>query len=198
MEKMKVIVVDDEPRILKRMKRMVEEQGEAWEIIGAFSDGKDAIENIEEKSLTFDLLLTDVQMPELTGLQLINRLKDKMSFESIIISGFDDFVYLQSAIKEGVSNYLLKPVHREQLKEVLREIQKKIEIKREEENEKQQLQRKAKELDYTKQVYLLSQLQVEDYSIENKKKWRQLLGKGSFQLLYFSIDQNIKQTLSDE
>lgn len=195
---MKVIVVDDEPRILKRMKRMVEEQGEAWEIIGAFSDGKDAIENIEEKSLTFDLLLTDVQMPELTGLQLINRLKDKMSFESIIISGFDDFVYLQSAIKEGVSNYLLKPVHREQLKEVLREIQKKIEIKRAEENEKQQLQRKAKELDYTKQVYLLSQLQVEDYSIEHKKKWRQLLGKGSFQLLYFSIDQNIKQTLSDE
>lgn len=169
MEKIKVIVVDDEPRILKRMKRMVEEQGEVWEIIGAYSDGMEAIENIEEKSLAFDLLLTDVQMPEITGLELINRLKDKMSFESIIISGFDDFLYLQSAIKEGVSNYLLKPVHREQLKEVLLQIQKKIETIREEEKEKQQLQRKAKELDYTKQVYYLSQLQVDDYSIEDKQ-----------------------------
>ena len=162
MEKIKVIVVDDEPRILKRMVRMVEDDGEVWEIIGAFSDGKEAIEKIEEKSLRFDLLLTDVQMPEITGLQLIKRLKDKMSFESIIISGFDDFVYLQSAIKEGVSNYLLKPVHREQLKEVLLQIQKKIETKRKEEKEKQQLQRKAEELDYTKQIYYLSQLQLED------------------------------------
>lgn len=198
MDKLKVVVVDDEPRILKRMIRLVEEQGEVWEIIGAFSDGKEAIEGIEDQSLTFDLLLTDVQMPEITGLQLINRLKDKMSFESIIISGFDDFIYLQSAIKEGVSNYLLKPLHRDQLKEVLRQIQKKIERKREEENEKQQLQRKAKELDYTKQVYFLSQLQMEDSSIEDKMKWQQLLGKGSFQLLYISIDQNIQQTWSDE
>ncbi|MBQ6449002.1 MAG: response regulator [Bacillus sp. (in: Bacteria)] len=198
MEKIKVIVVDDEPRILKRMVRMVEDDGEVWEIIGAFSDGKEAIEKIEEKSLRFDLLLTDVQMPEITGLQLIKRLKDKMSFESIIISGFDDFVYLQSAIKEGVSNYLLKPVHREQLKEVLLQIQKKIETKRKEEKEKQQLQRKAEELDYTKQIYYLSQLQLEDYLREDKQKWLQLIGKGSFQLLYISIDQNRNQTWSDE
>lgn len=137
-------------------------------------------------------------MPEITGLQLIKRLKDKMSFESIIISGFDDFVYLQSAIKEGVSNYLLKPVHREQLKEVLLQIQKKIETKRKEEKEKQQLQRKAEELDYTKQIYYLSQLQLEDYLREDKQKWLQLIGKGSFQLLYISIDQNRNQTWSDE
>jgi len=198
MEKLKVIVVDDEPRILKRMIRMVEEQGEVWEIIGAFSDGTEVMEGIEEQSLTFDLLLTDVQMPELTGLQLINQLKDKMSFESIIISGFDDFSFLQSAIKEGVSNYLLKPVHRDQLKEVLQQTQKKIETKRIEENEKQKLQRKAKELDYTKQVYYLSQLQGKNFSTEDKMKWHQFLGNGSFRLLYFSIDQNIKQTWSDK
>lgn len=126
MERIKIIIVDDEPKILKRIVRMVEAQGEIWDIIGAFSDGIEAIEKIEQKKLIFDLLLTDVQMPEISGLQLINRLKEKFSFESIIISGFDDFVYLQTALEEGVSNYLLKPIHRDQLKDVLLQAQKKL------------------------------------------------------------------------
>lgn len=198
MERIKIIIVDDEPKILKRIVRMVEAQGEIWDIIGAFSDGIEAIEKIEQKKLIFDLLLTDVQMPEISGLQLINRLKEKFSFESIIISGFDDFVYLQTALEEGVSNYLLKPIHRDQLKDVLLQAQKKIIAKRKGEEEKEQLLRKAKELDYTKQLYYLSQLQGEDHSEEEKKKWRELLGKGSFQLLYICLDQNIKQAWSDE
>ncbi|GKU81902.1 helix-turn-helix domain-containing protein [Niallia sp. NCCP-28] len=198
MERVKTVIVDDEPKILNRLIRIVQSCGDEWEIVGTFSDGKEAYDGIKQGFLSFDLLLTDVQMPEMNGLELVHSLKDDgWEFEAIIISGYDQFSYLQTAMRQGVSNYLLKPINKTQMAAELGGIREKIEKKRAEQKEIKNLEHKASELNYAKQVQFLTQSQV--YMAEpNEKEWVYLFGDKRYQLLYLSIDQNIKQSLSKD
>src|SRR5690349_3086500 len=91
----KTIIVDDEARIRRGIERIVRSCGEDWEIVGVFSNGLEAYIAVTCHQLEVDLLITDVQMPEMDGLTLIKKLKEDYSFFSIIISGYDDFKYLQ-------------------------------------------------------------------------------------------------------
>lgn len=67
-----------------------------------------------------DIVLTDIKMPNMTGLELIARLKPKLKDTSfIIISGYDDFCFAREAIKLGVEDYLLKPLNREDVENLI-------------------------------------------------------------------------------
>ncbi|PKG24820.1 helix-turn-helix domain-containing protein [Niallia nealsonii] len=199
MERVRTIIVDDEPKILNRLIRIVQSCGDEWEIVGTFSDGKEAYDAISQQSLSFDLLLTDVQMPEMDGLKLIHSLReDNRMFESIIISGYDQFSYLQTAMRQGASNYLLKPINKGQMAAELEDMKVKIEKKREEEKGIKELEHKASELDYAKQIQFLSQVYMSEPNEEERNEWLQLFGDKRHHLLYLSIDQNIKQSLSKD
>jgi two-component system response regulator YesN len=190
MSSIKTIIVDDESRIRRRLERLVQSCGEEWEIINIFSDGKEAYDEITSKSIDFDLLITDVQMPEMDGLTLISELKKTNSFTSIIISGYDDFTYLQTAMREGAVNYILKPVDRHKFTEQLEEVKVKVYAKQREQQEWSEIHGKAQQLTYTKQIQLLSEITWNDAMDLSAIDWTKEFPKGIYQLLYISVDQD--------
>lgn len=121
-----VLVAENEPWVLRGIVKMVEEAGEEFEVVGACSNGEEAWSMIQE--VWPMLLITDIMMPELDGLSLCKKINEHhISLVSIIVSGYDNFQYAQRAMTYGVSEYLLKPVQFEQLRETLNRSKEKLE-----------------------------------------------------------------------
>lgn len=115
---LRVIIADDEERICKLIRALADWQQLGMEVVGVASNGLDALECV--KNLSPDILITDIRMPGLGGLELIEKAKQAVAhLEIIIISGYAQFDYAQTAIKYGVGEYLLKPVNEEALNSTL-------------------------------------------------------------------------------
>ncbi|MBB3129254.1 YesN/AraC family two-component response regulator [Paenibacillus rhizosphaerae] len=107
-----ILVVDDEPRTRQGLTRMLETWGNgACSIISA-DNGRDALDLLEREAV--HLLITDIRMPEISGLNLVQQLESG-SPAIILISGYAEFDYAQQAIQLGVVNYLLKPIRKDKL-----------------------------------------------------------------------------------
>lgn len=117
----RVIIADDEPWALYRIQNLVDWGSMDFQVAATATDGLSALELIREEQP--DLLLSDIRMPGLDGLQLIRELK-KISPRTlvILISGFSDFSYAQEALRQGVFDYLVKPVKREDLSRALEHV----------------------------------------------------------------------------
>lgn len=128
----KVIVVEDNKAILRNLSSLVEEMTPKFELVFAAGNGKKALEFIEQNE-EIDILLTDIRMPMMDGLELIAAVKKKRkNIEYIVISGYDEFEYARKAISLGVTEYLLKPVMAGDLQEALEKTAKSIRQKKEE------------------------------------------------------------------
>ena len=110
----RVVIADDEPVIRKGLRETVEWDSLGLEISGEAADGAQALALV--RSTHPDLLITDIKMPEMNGIELIREVK-KLSWDVkiIILSGFSDYAYLKEAIRLGVESYLLKPIDNEEL-----------------------------------------------------------------------------------
>lgn len=114
----KIILVDDEPLTLKYLEQDVMKMDNEWEVVNSFYDSIDAYEWLTHN--TVDLILTDIKMPGMTGLELCEKIIDLNPEQYIvIISGYDEFEFAQEAISLGVKGYLLKPISSEKLELVL-------------------------------------------------------------------------------
>jgi two-component system response regulator YesN len=115
----KVLIVDDEPYVLEGLRIMVDWEKHGFEICGEATNGEEAYELI--KSLSPDVVITDIQMPYLNGLELIRRtIGELMAIPKfIILSGYTDFQYVQTAIRYKVIQYMSKPIIVEEVDEVL-------------------------------------------------------------------------------
>ncbi|ULT58336.1 response regulator [Neobacillus drentensis] len=194
MTKIKTVIVDDEGRIRRGIERMVRSLGEEWEIVGTFSDGLEVYEAVLNHSISFDLLISDIRMPEMDGLTLNKKLKSYLSFLTIFISGYDDFEYLQTALRDGAVNYILKPIDKEQFQIQMDEVKQKIEKDYEEKQEWLSIQEKASQLEYTKQLQLLSEMTWKEEKDIAYLDWIRKFPNGCFQLIYISVDQIFSQT----
>ena len=117
----KVVVVDDEPLLLRSIKNSIVSAHPGFYIDGEAMNGEDAIEVIE-KSLP-DVVFTDIRMPIVDGLSLIKELyKRKIQVKIVILSGYQEFDYAKRALKYGVEDYLLKPIDEDELKQLLYKI----------------------------------------------------------------------------
>lgn len=117
----KYLVVEDEPLIRKNLIKKVSSLNLPFTLVGEASNGMSARLLIEKAYP--DLVITDIRMPQYDGLELAEYLnKNFPQIKVIIISGYDDFSYAQSAIKFQVKDYLLKPVTVEALSESLQKI----------------------------------------------------------------------------
>lgn len=117
----KTVIVDDEPNIREGLKLIINWEELGFEIIGEASNGRAALTLIKETMP--DLIITDIKMPELTGLELIKECKKiGKEFSYIILSGHSEFEMAKKALHMGVSNYLLKPIDEIELEETLTEI----------------------------------------------------------------------------
>lgn len=117
---MNILVVDDEIPIVRGMVKMLEQ--EKWlEIEQIFSAyGRDQALRIMEKE-KIDLLFTDIKMQNGSGLSLLSKMEDKhSSCIRIIVTSYSSFEFAQEAIELGVDGYLLKPITRENIQQVLR------------------------------------------------------------------------------
>jgi two-component system response regulator YesN len=129
----KVVIIDDEKWTREVIKGIVNWEKLGVEVVGEASDGEFGLEII--KRTNPDIVISDVCMPRLNGLELIEKIKEN-GFESLIImiSGYDDFSYVQSALRLGVSDYILKPVRASILNEQLENCVKIIKNKRKKAN----------------------------------------------------------------
>lgn len=115
----KVFVVDDEPWIIEYYEKLIDWKGHGWELAGKAYDGATAFEMLNKQPV--DLLISDIRMPEYDGLWLIEHLQGKVR-HFVIVSGYADFAYAQRGIQIGVTDYLLKPVRKEQIYELLEKV----------------------------------------------------------------------------
>jgi two-component system response regulator YesN len=124
-----VLVVEDEDIIRKNIVNFIKSFSPDFEIAGDAENGLKALEIYREKRP--DIVITDILMPQMDGIQLIEKLrKDNTDISFIIISGYDEFTYAQSAMRLNVSDYLLKPFLPQQLADVLQKVKESIDRRR--------------------------------------------------------------------
>lgn len=105
----KILLADDESVIVKGLRRLVDWESLQTEIVGEATDGHMAAQMMEQ--LQPDLVISDIRMPGLTGLELMARFKEaEFSPKFIFVSGYEEFEYARQALSGGAVDYLLKPV----------------------------------------------------------------------------------------
>ena len=116
-----VIVADDEQEIRRSLIRKVDWGSVGFQVIGEAENGAEALELTEK--LEPDLLLTDIRMPFISGIELARQVREiRPATQIAFLSGFDDFSYAREAVRLQVKDYLLKPIRRTELEEILEEV----------------------------------------------------------------------------
>ena len=111
---LRVFMADDEEEVLKGMKMIVEWERLGYEICGSAADGQSTYEEVLR--LEPDLLIVDIHMPKMQGIEVVSNLrKENYRGRIIILSGYSEFRYAQEAMKLGVDYYLTKPIDEEDL-----------------------------------------------------------------------------------
>lgn len=114
----KVVVADDEERVCRLIVALGSWEELGLQVVGTAANGIQALELIRREKT--DILITDIRMPGLSGLELIEKVKEiSPDIKIMIISGYANFEYAQNALKQGVSDYLLKPINKDALNESL-------------------------------------------------------------------------------
>ena len=114
-----LLIVDDEKWVRKGLRNTIDWEAEGIEVIGEAADGEEALKRIEERAP--DLIITDIKMPRMDGLALLEAVKvRKLPAKIVIISGYSDFGYAQQALRCGAFDYVLKPIEETKLLDVIR------------------------------------------------------------------------------
>ncbi len=123
------VVCEDEPLLLERMRRKIDQLDCGFRVIGCADNGQEALDILADAGA--DLVVTDIRMPVMDGIELIRRVREQQPrLECALISGYGDFEYARTALRLGVCEYLLKPVSEEELRQALVRIREKLEERR--------------------------------------------------------------------
>lgn len=122
------MVVDDEPTAVNLIKTIIEKKCGQFQVAGIAYDGKEALEKMEE--CRPDVLITDIQMPVMTGLKLLEQTRELYpELISVVVSGYQEFEYAKQAMHFGVTDYILKPIVPSELKELFGRLEEKLKAK---------------------------------------------------------------------
>ncbi len=123
-----VIVADDEEELRRALIRRVDWESVGFSVVGEAENGVEALELVEKYEP--DLLLTDIRMPFVSGIELARQVREiRPATQIAFLSGYDDFTYAQQAIQYNIISYMLKPISAAELTEELRNICRKIDEK---------------------------------------------------------------------
>lgn len=189
MDYFKVLIADDEENIRNGLKCIIDWESLGYKIIGECSNGKDAVNQIID--LQPDLVVLDIKMPGLTGLEVLSQVsayfeKNNLLFPAfIILSGYSDFSYAQTAINYGAKSYLLKPVDEE-------ELQSKVESLREEINSKKQYKKSEKNIKTLEAKEIVRKLILSNEKIKDDELLQSSFfndyESSMFQVIIFSLE----------
>lgn len=127
MELYKIMLVDDEEEVRTSIIKQVDWEKLGFRVVSDAENGEDALEKIDIYEP--DVIMTDIRMPYMDGLSLIEKVHSKYpTVKFLIFSGFDDFEYAKEAIRLGVSEYILKPINSEELSEIFNKIKKNLDL----------------------------------------------------------------------
>lgn len=128
-----LLIVEDEKLIRQGIRTMVTRSGVPVNIIIECANGAEAYEVLKNQQV--DVMFTDIRMPKMDGIELVKKIQE-LEHKPLIaaISGYDDFSYAVEMMRNGVQEYILKPVDREKIAEVLRKLDKKLENQQEEQS----------------------------------------------------------------
>ncbi len=116
-----LLIVEDEKMIRQGIKAMVQRSGVPVDVILECSNGEMALEILRSQKV--DVMFTDIRMPKMDGIELVKAMQtlpDKPL--TVAVSGFDDFTYAVEMLRQGIRDYVLKPVDRDQIKEILEKL----------------------------------------------------------------------------
>lgn len=125
----RVLIADDEIAICKGLSILIDWKAFGFEVVDYALNGLEAFEKIKEGK--YDLVFTDIRMPEIDGIKLLRMIREnKYPCRIVILSGYKDFEYARSAVEYGAKNYILKPICEEILINTIIEIRHEIEEER--------------------------------------------------------------------
>lgn len=128
-QRYQVLIADDEPIIREGIRDCIDWAALGMEVAAEAEDGEEALELVGQ--LRIDIMLVDMNMPFMDGIELIRRLREvRPECRCLIISGHDEFAYAQEAVRLGVEDYILKPVDAEQLHAALSRLGQRLEEER--------------------------------------------------------------------
>lgn len=125
-----VLIADDERMVRMNLRTLIERDSGGFRVVGEAKDGEQALQECLEHEP--DLIITDIRMPGIEGLELIRRLSERnLDAEFLVVSGYSDFQYAQKALRFGVADYLLKPIDPDYFHSVLDKVSARIRSKSE-------------------------------------------------------------------
>lgn len=118
---LKALIADDEFWMLEGLKKVIKRDCPHFTVAAAAKDGVQAMEWLEKES--FDLIITDIRMPKMDGLQLLQEMRRRgWNMPVLIVSAYSDFDYAKQAIHYGAFDYILKPINRGEIAAALERI----------------------------------------------------------------------------
>lgn len=155
---MNILLVEDEPPILRQLEHYIHKFGEPYHIIATASDGQIARELIDKYQDRIDYLLTDIQIPMMNGLELVEYVRNYYpGIICSVLTGYSDFTYVQKALRLKILDYILKPIEEDVLRNQLKEVY------------------EHKCLDYAKTEIITGYSAVTGFSEELSLNYRQIL-----------------------
>ena len=118
---MRIAVIEDEKPIRLGLVNILGKISPDCEVIGSAADGKEGLALLKQEQP--DLILLDIQMPDMNGLEMLKKAREcGIETKVIILTAYSDFSYAKEAISNGIENYLLKPVNLQELKQTIEKI----------------------------------------------------------------------------
>ena len=190
----KIFLVEDEIAIRKGIKNSIDWEKEGYEFVGEAGDGELAYPMILKTKP--DILITDIKMPFMDGLQLSKLVRKELPATKILIlSGYDEFEYAKEAIKLQVAEYLLKPISSAKLLDVLAQVK---EVIRQELEEKELIKKYKEDMKENRELEkerFLNQIITQDLSLaqilETGESLGMDLGASLYNILLLKITENV-------
>ncbi|GGG52345.1 response regulator [Paenibacillus radicis (ex Gao et al. 2016)] len=190
----KVLLVDDEPHITRNLEKVI-----PWEMLGltvggTAKNGMEALELLEAQP--FDLVLCDIRMPIMDGLELVKHIREKgAECDIIMLSGYQDFAYTRAAIQYGVQDYVLKPIPYDELTGVIARVMSSQRMKQKQLTEERQKLGRMIDLASEKILYDI----LMDYTELTDSNWmiagdEQAIREQQYALIVLDLDVSSERT----
>ena len=196
----RILIVDDEKIERQGIGFLIEMENGEYEIYEA-ANGKEALKVLSSQQV--DILLTDIKMPHMDGLDLCKSIREKgYEFPIVIFSGYSDFNFAQEAIRYGVSDYVLKPVDPEAFHDTLQKVQKAVDLQKNKE------QCREKENNFLNQYFLqnyiysgnpeIIKMAEEMLNVEEWNKWRCAIMVETGDSMFDAAEETLPQVIRTE